>query len=130
MGSGLGEPEIDDAGARRVGGRVEQDVVGLEVAMAEATLVRVLKALGQSDEDPHEHGQVVGALVEKPTQRSAVDQLHRDPHPIVKLARVVHREQVRVLNPGDRTGLVEHALAVARFRLRPHLDVLERNFAP
>lgn len=42
-------------------------------------------------------------------ERAALDELHGDEHPLVDLADVVHRDDVRVAQPGHRLGLAQQA---------------------
>ena len=56
---------------------VDEDVVGLEVAMDEARVVRRLQPAGGGDEDVEHLLDGAGPLAQPAPQRAALDQLHR-----------------------------------------------------
>jgi hypothetical protein len=81
----------------------EQDVLGLDVAMNHAALVRVRERIRHFAGDPQRvaHGQLL--LAEQPVaQRLAFDERHHVAQDAVAFARVVQRNDVRM--PEARSG--------------------------
>ena len=92
--------------------RADEDVRGLHVAVDEPACVRRVERgcdLAHNRERPP-HGQ--RALVgDQRLQVGALDAGHRDPEQAVVLARVVDRDDVRVVERGREPGLAQEAVA-------------------
>ena len=108
-GAGLArDAEVDDA---RPALLVEQHVVGLEVAVDEPGRVRGGEPAPGRDEhvDDLAPGSRLGG--EPALDRPARDELHRQEDLVLEHADVVHGDDVRVLEPGDRLRLAQQARA-------------------
>jgi hypothetical protein len=75
----LGDPEVDDLGERRARLLGDEDVGGLEVAVDDPLLMRVLHGVADRGHEPHPLGHPQPALVAPAGDRDAVDVLHRHP---------------------------------------------------
>jgi hypothetical protein len=95
----------------------EEDVLGLDVAMDHAALVRVRQRAGHLAPDPHRglHGQPV-VRAEPLAQRVALHVRHHVEELVVGLPRIVDREDVRVLQAGGELDLAHEALRAERVR--------------
>ena len=89
---------------------VDEHVRRLQVAVEHPLAVRMVERLGQVEEDPDRGGQVERLLVALPQQRPASDILIGDPALSGVVARVVDRDDVRVVEPGGRSRLAEEPL--------------------
>ena len=116
----LGDAEVGDRG--RAAG--EQHVVGLDVAVHDAVLVRVRERLGHVAQQSHRLGDGERrAAFESRAQRFTLDERHGEPGQAVHRAGGVHRHDVRMLQLGREEDLAIEALDVhARRELgRQHL---------
>ena len=102
------DAEIDDA---RPAVLVEQDVVGLEVAVHEAGGVRGREAAPRRDEDVEDLAPRAGLVGEPALDRPARDELHRQEHLVLEHADVVHGDDVRVRQARHRLRLAQQARA-------------------
>jgi hypothetical protein len=107
----------------------QQDVLGLDVPVDHALLVRVGERVGHLARDPHGLFDAELLLAVDPApERLALDVRHHIVEEAVRLPRVVEREDVRVLERGRRLDLGQEALAPDhRGELR--LEDLERDLA-
>ena len=109
VGGGPGEPEVDHAG---VAAGVDDDVLGLEVAVDEIDRVRGRQpapGLDQAGEDRRGAPRLAQPLA----QVLALDVLHRHEHVVVEDADLVDGDDVRVLEPGQGPALAQDLLAAA-----------------
>ena len=103
------EAEVEDLGA----GVRDDNVRGLQVAVDDAALVRVVDGLADGDElaqalaDLRRARLVAAEVLPRPGgERLAENQLHREEVlAVVRAARLVERRDVRVRKPGQRLGL-------------------------
>ena len=109
--AGVGDGERDaEVGDERLA-VVQQDVLGLEVAMDDAVAVRVVERAGDrgGDADRFVDRELLLAI-EPRAQRLAFDERHHVEEQPVGLARVEQRQQVRVLEVGRDLDLGEESL--------------------
>jgi hypothetical protein len=105
----------------------EEDVLGLDVAVHHAARVRIGERVGQLDGDAQRVGRGERALArEALPQRLALDERHDVVQRPGCLARVVQRQDVRVLQPREQRDLTVEAL-VARGRPGHRVEQLERH---
>ena len=103
----------------------EQDVLRLDVAMYHAVPVRVLERVGGLRCDPERrvHGKLLVSIEPVP-QRLALDERHREPELPRRFARIVDRQDVRMLQAGGEPDLALEPLrteGVAEVRME-HLE--------
>ncbi len=85
--------------------RLHQDVGGLEVTVQDTRLVRARPRAEEGEADPGGLARVDRTVGGDPLgERAAVDQLHDDVRPFVLLDHVVHDDDVRVVQLGDRAA--------------------------
>ena len=97
------DPKIGD---QRVAILGQQQVLGLDVAVHDPVVVSVLERLGRFPRDPKRVLHPELPLPPQPVpQRLALDEWHGEPELAGGLARVVDREDVRVLEPGGELDL-------------------------
>ena len=93
--------EVAVTGALLGGG--DQDVAGLDVAVHEPELVRRVEGVADLHEDPEQARQGHAArLAEQRLEVAAGDVAHRDEQLAVRLARLVDRDDVRVVERGGQ----------------------------
>ena len=100
----FGDPEIEDLG---VAAARNHDVVGLQVAMDDATAVRArqpLRYLRQNRRD------LVAATAYPLPERFAVDELHRQKRNAVRRSRIENGHDGRMVERGRRASLPHEAL--------------------
>ena len=108
------DAEVGDQGAAVAG---EQQVLGLDVPMDHAVSVGVLERPGRLGGDPERRVHRELPLAPQPVaERLALDVRHGEPELAGGLARVVDREDVRVLQPGGELDLALEALGAERAR--------------
>ena len=106
------DAEVGDEGGAVAG---EQQVLGLDVAVDHAVPVRVLERPGGLGGDPKRRVHRQLPLPPEPVaERLALDERHGEPELAGGLARVVDREDVRVLQPGGELDLALEALGAER----------------
>ena len=107
----LGRSRARDAEVRhpRAALGVDEDVVGLQVAMDDAALMREADTGEDLPDDLHRLGRRQPAL-DQVLERCAIDVLHRDPVAALVLAAVVDRDDVRVLEAGRGLRLAAESL--------------------
>jgi len=104
---------------------VDQDVGRLEVAVDDAALVRVVDGAGDGEQQPHRGPRVPGQAAHVRTQTRPLDQLHAEVRQPVLLARLVERDDVRVIQLRRRLGLGAEAAQLCGRGERPGQDHLE-----
>ena len=94
---------------------LQQNVLGLDVAMNDAQLVRVAERVGDLARDANRvvHRKLLLAL-EPRAQRLAGDERHHVVQQSVGVAGVEQRQDVRMLQPRGRPDLAQKALAAER----------------
>ena len=98
-----GDPEIGDQGATIAG---QQDVLGLDVAVDDAMLVGVLEGQRRLPRDAQRILHRKLFLSGEPVAEAlALDIRHRKPQLTRRFPRVVNREDVGMLQPGDQPDL-------------------------
>ena len=106
------DPEVGDQG---VAVPRQQHVLGLDVPVDHAVLVRVLERLGRLARDPQRVFHRELALPPQPVpERLALDVRHGEPELTGSLARVVHGQDVGMLEPGGELDLALEALGAER----------------
>ena len=118
----LREAEIDDL--RRALGR-DEDVLGLEIAVHDALVVRLRERERDAARDGEEALERQRLADEVAAQRLALDELHREVRAPVRLADLVDRDEVRVRHGGRRARLAQEAGApsgIARDLFAQHLQ--------
>ena len=107
----------------------EEDVLGLDVAVDHPVAVRVLERVGRLAGDAERVLERELFLAREPVAEAfAFDEGHGEPELAGRLARVEHREDVRMLEPGGELDLAQEPLGAQR---RGELGVqhLERDGA-
>jgi hypothetical protein len=98
---------------RAVGAALDQNVLGLEVAMHDPFAMRVLEYLRELDEHPARNVRVEPPLAPQPhAERLAVHVAHDEVDEIGRLAVRVHRDGVRMCEPRRDACLATEALAM------------------
>ncbi len=107
---------------------VEQDVRRLDVAVHEPVAVRgVERAAELGDDVRRALGVQVVLRAHERAQVGAVDVAHDDEQDVVDLARVVHRDDVGMLDRGRGLGLRDEALTEIRVVGERRCDHLQRD---
>ncbi len=119
----LRDAEVGQLGEVRALARDEQHVLGLEVAVNDAELVRAPEGGRdlQGDADRPDH--VEAALGERGLEGVALHVLHHEIDQPAVLAEVRDLDDVRMVDPVDRAGLAQEALAVRHV----HPEVLAQD---
>ena len=120
----LGDAEVGDLHAPVRG---DHQVLGLEVAVDDAVLLRV----GEPGEQALEHAADLrqGHLADVRAQRAALDVLHRDVRRAVVLEVVVHGDDVRMAQRAGHARLAQEALGERRVGGVEGAQLLERDEA-
>ncbi len=121
----LGDAEVgeQDAAIRR-----HEDVAGLDVTMHEAGLVRGVEGSRHAGPDVNRQFRAEPRLhVEELAEALAVDELHDDRLAAALLEYVVHGDDVRMGEPGDRDGLATKPLGDDRVGRQARLQPLQRH---
>ena len=108
----LGDAEVGDLHPALF---VQQDVLGLDVAVHDALLVRELQRLANLRHDGQRLLRRDLPRLEQLAQAHAVHELHQQVVEAVGLAEVVHGDDVGVVQPGQRLGFALEALGEAGF---------------
>jgi hypothetical protein len=107
-GAGTGDPEVGDASATLL---VEDHVVGLQVAVHDAALVRKSRAAKDLHDDVDRRRRIQGSFVAHDAlQRAPGHVLHRDVIGAVPLATVEYADDVLVGERRGARGLAPEAL--------------------
>ena len=127
LGHRAGDAEVGDLGGALL---VDQDVLGLDVAVDDVALVRGAERARDLDRvgDRLGHGQPpepADAVLE----RLALDVLEDDVRAAVVLAGVDHADDVRVVELGDRPRLAAEALELVGVRAHLAVHQLDRDLA-
>ncbi len=102
LAGAAGQPEI---GQHRAAVGMDEDVGGLEVAVDDAGVMRVLQAISDLAQiSPRRQG-VEWAPVQDVAQRAAADQRHREVRHAIGKLEVVYGQDVRVVQLGERLRL-------------------------
>ena len=97
---------------RPAGGLVQQHVLRLHVAMHHAGAARGVERRGQVAHDPGDRGRIQPVLPDEPLPEAlALDLVHDVIEEAGGVSRRVHRDDVRVAEPGDGTRLGEETAA-------------------
>ena len=111
-----GDPEVGDLGRALL---VDQDVLGLDVAVDDVARVRGAERARDLDRVGHRLGdRQAAAAADALLERLALDVLEDDVGAAVVLARVDHADDVRVRELGDRARLAAEALELVGVRAR------------
>ena len=124
----LGDPEV---GHEHVSGGIEQDVVGLDIAVDDALAMGVREGVRNLPRNARRvaDGQALVALQEL-AQRRAVHAPHRDVEDLVPVpANLVDLHDVRVLEPRDSARLAHEALRQRRGGREAEVENLDREVA-
>jgi hypothetical protein len=97
------QPEVGDVCLALL---VEQDVGRLQVAVEDAAHVRMMHCFGRRRHQARRGAGVVAILPQPAGQAAAGDQLHAEVALPLVLAHLVDRDDVRVVERGDRLSLV------------------------
>ena len=122
----LGDPEVEELHEGRASATQDEDVVGLEVAVDHAPLVRAVQGVAELAEDGETLVERHGSLPEQRGEGLAVQVLHDDVVPVGREHREVEdADDVLVADAVHRPGLVVeagHELRARRHRLVQELD--------
>ena len=91
----------------------EQDVGGLDVAVQQPAVVRVVERArdgGDDGADVLDGHPLAVALLDQVRRVGALDVVHRDPQLALELAAVVHRDDVRMPQRGGQVGFPVESL--------------------
>ena len=102
----LGEAEVEDLG---VAVRRHDHVLGLDVAVHDPGLVRLLQPARHLGRDLDRAERVQLALLDQGPHRAALDQLHRDEEAVLALVDVVDLRDRRVVDGARGAGLPQEA---------------------
>jgi hypothetical protein len=109
----------------------DQDVGGLDVPVDQPSRVRGVERVGDLAEQSHRPGGAERALLaEQPFQVALLDVAHRDVEGPVRLAGVVHGQDVRMLERGRDLGLREEAAPEALVVREVRSNHLQGDLAP
>ena len=125
-GGAAREPEVGEHGAAVV---VDEHVVGLEVAVDDAGVVRVLEPESHLSQVAPRGRAVERTLVEDVPQGSALDERHGDEDDVGGHDEVVDGEDVGVVEPGEGLRLELEALEERAVVLQRRGQRLERDLA-
>ena len=98
----LGETEVGDLHAAFL---VDQDVLGLDVAMDDAFIVGELQGIADLRHDPERFGGLQSAGPHRLAQIDAVHEFHDEITETAGLADIVNADNVRMAEHGERLGL-------------------------
>ena len=110
-----GQPEVDDLWHAIFG---HQQVVGFDVAMNKAGLVRRREAVADGQHRVDDLLGTRGRTLEPLPDRSAGDEFHRDEHTPAEQPAVVHGDEVRMRQASGGSCLAEHSGRVLGSGLR------------
>ena len=122
----LCETEVDDLGVAVVG---DHDVGRLQIAVDDALLVCAREPFGDLGRERERARLRQRAAAERLAQLLAANQLHRDERHTVGLADLVDDRDVRMLEHGCRTSLLQQAVAAHRVVHEIVGKDLQRDFA-
>jgi hypothetical protein len=106
------DPKIGD---QRVAILGQQQVLGFDVAVHDAMVMSILERLGRFTRNPQRVLHPELPLTPQPVpQRLALHEWHGEPELAGSLARVVDREDVRVLEPGGEFDLALESVGPQR----------------
>jgi hypothetical protein len=126
---GFRDSEVDDLRHRLAVRVFDQDVAGLEVAVDDALLVRVLDRLADLHEQRQARAPVERVLVAEARERSAVHVLHHEVRPaLFGGARVQHARDARMAHERERLPLRLEARADL-LAVQAELDHLQGDLA-
>ena len=109
---------------------VEQDVVGLDVAVDDVVAVRVGEGVGHLAHDARRVADPEPLVrAEELPQRRAVDAAHNDVEDFFVPAHLVDRHDVRVLEPGDGLRFAEKPLGERGGGREVEIEDLHRDVA-
>ena len=111
--------------------RAHQDVLGLDVAMHEALLVRIAEPREHALEHAEQlrEAQLLRRLLEPRAQRPTLEELHDDVRQAVVLEEVMDRDDVRVTQRRHHLRLAREAQHELRVIRAMHPQLLERHVA-
>ncbi len=96
---------------------VQQDVLGLDVAMDDVVPMRVIERISHLDGDAERFVNGYRWAARKPiAQRLSRHDRHHEVQAAARFARVVEREDMRMIQAGGQLDLSKKALAAERFR--------------
>jgi hypothetical protein len=108
----------------------DHDVLGLEIAMHDAALMRGGEAVGDLGGDVEDGAHRHRALLDDRSQIAPFDVLHDDEGRAVVGADLVDRHDVRMIERGGGTRLLREARQRVLLRGEPRREHLDRDFAP
>jgi hypothetical protein len=129
VGGRLSQPEVGEIRVtRRLVG--DEHVRGLDVAVHEPVRVRGIEGLSDGAEQVERPLRVERSVpLEHTSEVRAGDVAHGDVQEVARLARLVDRHDVRVLEARGQLGLAQEALAEARVLGKARREQLERHLA-
>ena len=130
----VGQPGQPEIGHVRLANGVEEDVGRLEIAVEDAVLVGKMDRTGdlrdQGRHRPQPFRRAGGRKRGHPgRQGSSLQQLHGDEVPPLVLPGLMDRDDVGVVEPGNRSGLGVEALDLFRTDQASALDQFQRHVA-
>ena len=122
----LGQSEVGDVGLALA---IEEDVRGLQVAVEDASLVRVMDGAGDIGQQPRGRAGVGGEFGQAIGEATAVDQLHAEIAVVAVGAHLMDGDDIGVVERGDGLGLEPEPPAVVVAGQPAGQDHLERHGA-
>ena len=105
--------------------RIEQDVLGLDIPVQDALVVGELEGVADPWHQQHRLLRRKASCLHGLAQIDPIDVLHEQVEELTALPKIVHRHDVRVVEPGQESGFAVEAFrkgGVARERLRQELE--------
>ena len=122
--AGSGQPEVAEVGVVRV---ADEHVLGLHVAVHEPGGVRCIERVADLAQQSEGAAGVQGALAHQLGEGRASHQPHRQVEAVLRLARLVHRDDMGVLQRGLQPALAPEASGELRIVAQAARDQLERD---
>jgi hypothetical protein len=129
--AGRGDDELREAevGQLDTALDVHEHVLGLDVAVDDALVVRVLERVADLGHDRQGLARREAALAHQPAQVRALDELHQQEPALARLAEIVDAHDAGMVEPREQACLAQEALGEARVPGRAGREDLERDVA-
>ena len=124
LAGGLGQPEVSQECVVPTG---DKDVLRLDVSVDQAGLVRRVERFSYRGENANRPPWVEFARDDHVLEVRPADQPHGDEHALIAVPRLVHGDDVRVVDPGLKLPLTPEPLAEHQVVAQVRRQHLERN---